>query len=263
MRFKALIEAGFKANSPTERNVLVLSWLKRNGYPHCTINEQGEVDSPSALDLSLLGTMKKGFVSGERAKHLPQFGKIDGEFTASLLELTTLEGWCPHTVTGGCDLSSNELTNLKGGPQVVGARFNVSHNNLTSLEGSPKQVDAFVAADNKLTTLEGVTPEIGMYLDISNNKFTSLKDIHKHLKKIDGFLVVQGNDIKSHVLGLFLIDGLSGISFGKKAQPWGVIVNEYLGHAHSNDLSAEDRKDVMIDCQHELIEKGYEELAQL
>jgi hypothetical protein len=260
MRFKALIEG---RGNQTEQNVLVLSWLKRHGYVHCKVNDKGEVDSAMSIDLTELRVSKKGNVIGRSGGKLPQFGTITGDFYAPMIDVTTLEGWCPREVRGNCNLSNNELKNLKGGPQDVHGKFDVSGCGLTSLEGAPRVVDgAFIAKNNELSSLEGITPETNGYLDISNNKLTTLKDIHKHVKNLnDNFIVLAGNDIKSHVLGLFLIEKLSGISISKKSQPWAVIVNDYLTHAHSNDIT--DKRDMMIDCQHELIEAGYEEHAKL
>jgi hypothetical protein len=82
---------------------------------------------------------------------------------------------------------------------------------------------------------------------------TSLKNVHKIVKKIDGAFGCDGNKIKSHVLGVLLIEGcrLFRIDNNKVED----IVNKYLKEPMS--------KQRMIDCQNELIDAGFEEYAQL
>lgn len=266
MRFKNLIEG--RTASQTEEHILILSWLKKYGYPHCTISEDGVVDSPSSidltsmnLDLSTLGDDGDStFASGNK---IPRFGVIRGNFDASMLGIKTLKGWFPHEVEASCNLSGNALTSLEGGPKIVGGKFDVSGNHLTSFKGSPKIVGSYAAIGNKLSSFEGITPQISNVLDVRNNEFESLKDIHKHVKRLDGFIALSGNPIKSHVLGLLLIKDLTGISVSRKEAPWGLIVNKYLTAGATKTGYGNNNSDNLIDCQHELIEAGYEELAQL
>jgi hypothetical protein len=63
--------------------------------------------------------------------------------------------------------------------------------------------------------------------------------------------VATGNPIKSHVLGLMLIDGLKTIRLDNKQVE--EILNRHLGKGRAGMLMA----------QEELIEAGLEEFAQL
>ena len=90
-----------------------------------------------------------------------------------------------------------------------------------------------------------------------NFKADNFKNIHKHFIKINGELFFSGLQIKSHILGLLKIRGLTNISMGgpfRVKYGWTLqdIMNKYL----------EGDRD-LIACQQELIEAGYEEYAQL
>jgi hypothetical protein len=73
------------------------------------------------------------------------------------------------------------------------------------------------------------------------------------VKKIDGQFLLHGTKIKSHILGLLLIDGCTSIVLDNKEVQ--TIVNKWLEEPMS--------KQRMINCQNELIDLGYEEFAQL
>jgi len=255
MRFKEQLVArpGDEAKTPAEKKVLILSWLKKNNFHNCIVNDDGEVDSPTSIDLGMM-RFKASSYAGLKSV-LPKFGTIHGSFDASTIGATELLGWCPHTVTEACNLNNNHLSDLRGAPNTVNGKFDVAHNELSTFEGAPRLVDAFAASGNNLSSFEGCTPDIGMYLDIRENKFKSLKDINKHVKKLDGFLAISGNDITSHVMGVFLIEGLTSLQFNRGDQRWAEIVNDHL--------SLPDRNPAIIECQHLLIEAGYEELAQI
>jgi len=277
MRFKNLIEG--RTASQTEEHILILSWLKRYGYHHCSISEDGVVNSPTSidltsmnLDLSTLGDKDDSsfasdlgmpqYTSAGAGNKLPRFGTIKGSFDAGSLGIKTLKGWFPHEIEGNCTLSGNALTSLEGGPKIVNGKFDVGGNHLTTFKGSPKIVGSYGAIGNKLSSFEGISSQISLMLDIRNNDFETLKDIHKYVKRLDGFIALSGNPIKSHVLGLLLIKDLSGISVDRKEAPWGLIVNKHLITAAKSGYG-NDNSDNLIDCQHELIEAGYEELAQI
>ena len=138
-------------------------------------------------------------------KKLPIEGKWEGYF------------FCP----------SNQLTSLEGAPTSVGGDFACSGNQLTSLEGAPTSVGGyFFCNNNQLTSLEGAPTSVGGDFICSANKLTSLKDVHKQIKKIDGKFYLSSNPIKSHVLGLLLIEGLSEVGGN---QQWVPILNEAIG----------------------------------
>ena len=121
-------------------------------------------------------------------------------------------------------------------PERVEGDFYCYHNGLTSLEGAPSWVDGI--------------------FNCRDNNLTSLHNIHKHIKHIGGMLYASRNPIKSHVLGVLLIDGLQNIFLHDVTDERPVMVAKILRkHLHSD-------RDVFA-CQEELIENGFEDFAQL
>lgn len=109
-------------------------------------------------------------------------------------------------------------------------------------------------------------PEQASSIYLGKNKFTSLKDIHKHIKQITcreaikTGLFAANNVIKSHVLGLLKIDGLTEVMLYGVGDPRELlyvenIINKYLPNKRGNDA--------VMECQNALIDAGYEEYAQL
>jgi hypothetical protein len=122
----------------------------------------------------------------------------------------------PEKVIGSFYCNDNQLTSLEGAPIKVGGIFSCSFNLLTSFDGAPKEVgDDFYGIGNKLTSLEG---------------------IHKQIKKMNGTFYAHGNPIKSHVLGLLLIEGLTQITLGN--QQVQDILNKHLGKGKAGVLNA-------------------------
>jgi hypothetical protein len=179
--------------------------------------------------------------------------KIDykgGNFYCANKRLTSLEG-APSRVSGHFDCANNELASLAGAPSHVGGGFFCSDNELTSLTGAPSRVDGnFYCAFNKLRSLEGAPSHVDGYFWCSNNKLTSLKDVHKHVTEIKGEFYASDNPIKSHVLGLLLIKGVTKIQLKNKQVE--EILNRHLGKGRVGMLMA----------QEELIEAGLEEYAK-
>jgi hypothetical protein len=161
--------------------------------------------------------------------------------------LTTLVGGPAEVEIYNC--SSCALTSLVGAPKHVKTDFNASFNALKTLAGAPTEVgDTFDVTDNELVTLDGA-PLRASRFDASHNKLTSLEGIGSKFLTSCTYFSVEHNDIKSHVLGLFLMRGLKEV---KATFPGFEIVESYLGKAGG-----------LIDCQHALIDAGYEDLAQL
>jgi len=147
--------------------------------------------------------------------------------------------------------SNNKLTSLAGAPSHVGGSFYCSSNELTSLEGAPSHVGGdFSCSVNQLTSLEGAPSHVGSFY-CSYNKLTSLKDVHKHIAEMKGALYASDNPIKSHVLGLLLIKGVTEVYLDNKQVK--EILNRHLGKGRAGMLMA----------QEELIDAGLEEFAQL
>jgi hypothetical protein len=196
-----------------------------------------------------------------RGKKLPVEGEWEGDFLCYHNQLTSLKG-APSSVGGDFLCSSNQLTSLKGAPSSVGGDFFCSGNQLTSLEGAPSSVGGnFWCSSHQLISLEGAPSSVGGNFNCSDNKLVSFKDIHKQIKKISGkfgkFYCAE-NPIKSHVLGLLLIDGLKEI-IGDVSQPWVPILNQAI------EQFDDKRKRVMW-AQAELVKQLGEEgkaLAQL
>ncbi len=177
--------------------------------------------------------------------------RVDGHFDCSANKLTSLNG-APSHVGAHFYCSHNELTSLVGAPSHVGAHFYCSHNELTSLVGAPSHVGAhFYCSANKLTSLNGAPSHVNGNFDCSLNKLTSLKDVYKHIAEIKGKFYAIENPIKSHVLGLLLIKGVTGVHLDNKQIE--EILNKHLGKGRAGMLMA----------QEELIEAGLEEFAQL
>ena len=181
--------------------------------------------------------------------------KVSDLFEAEEKSILSVMGKQEDQVAGDFSCYNNNLTSLEGSPKEVGGIFFCSYNNLTSLEGSPKEVGGnFSCYHNKLTSLEGSPKEVGGNFDCSCNKLTSLRNIHKHVKKMIGEANFEDNNIKSCVLGLLLIDGLTVVLLkNKKVQK---IINKHLKGDRKGD------RDIFA-CQEELIEHGYDEFAKL
>jgi hypothetical protein len=98
--------------------------------------------------------------------------------------------------------------------------------------------------------------ETSLPLEGIQQKFKNLP-----LKNIDGTLCLYGAPVCSHVLSLFFSAGLRRVVLFHRDIPElsavSAIVNKHLG------VDAGSNKDKMVDCQHELIEEGFEDYAQL
>ena len=143
----------------------------------------------------------------------------------------------PKRISGSFSCIDNQLTSLKGCPEEIGGNFLCGFNGLTSLEFCPKRVgQRFSCVENGLISLEG---------------------IHKNLHEVGQFACYD-NPIKSHVLGLMLINVTSTASNAIKTS-LGLYgdVDEIL-----NKWKNQGRKGV-LGAQRELLDLGYEELAQL
>ena len=157
-----------------------------------------------------------------------KFGTVFGHFDVHMNNLTSLEG-CPTRVEGECFVSRNNISSLVGSPEHVGEDFYCSHNFITSLEGAPAY--------------------IGGAFTCRNNHIASLVGIHKIIKRCTS-ISINNNPINEGGLGVLLIKDIQFISSDLDALQ---IINKYCGQG----------KRGMIDCQTELIKKGYKEFAKL
>lgn len=148
-----------------------------------------------------------------------------------------------------CD-DDESITKIKGCPDAV-KDFIGDRSALASLEGAPSKVSRhFNVNSNNITSLDGLPSFIGGDLDMGGNNLRSLKGIHKLVKHVGGVAYFQGNPIKSHVLGLLVIDGLKRVMLTNDKVS--AIINKHL--KGDRDVNA---------CQEELIDAGFEDFAQL
>lgn len=186
------------------------------------------------LESSLLKTFRRVFGSYGNEVH-------EGTLDCSTQLLTSLEG-CPEVVTGVFSCKQNELTDLKGGPREIGKYYDCSKNPLTSLEGAPKIVKgSFYATETSLA---------------------SLHNVHKYLPEIHGSAHFtlnfqrQETDIRSHVLGLLLIKGLTFVRIFNDARD--DVLNRFIKLKDGHDPMK-----LVFECQEAMIDLGFEEEAQL
>jgi hypothetical protein len=178
-----------------------------------------------------------------------------GDFNCGFRLLTSLEG-CPKVVNGDFNCFGNILQSLQYCPQSVEGDFNCFGNILQSLQYCPQVVKGnFYCSYNNLQSLQ-YCPQVvkGNFFCYSNNLW-SLQNIDKYCKQIDGKLWAYKTPIKSHVLGVMLIENIESVKLSiicSKLQTIEQIINTHLN----------TDRDVFI-CQDNLIKAGFAEYAQL
>jgi hypothetical protein len=129
--------------------------------------------------------------------------------------------------------------------------FSCSNKQLTSLEGCPQVIKGdFYCSDNKLKSLQYCPQIVKGDFYCSDNKLPSLQNIHKYCKQINNTLWAYNNPIKSHVLGVMLIENIQLVDLDQ--EPVKKIINTHLN----------TDRDVYL-CQDNLIKAGFAEYAQL
>ena len=217
-----------------------------------SLQDTGLTRLPTDLPEKITGNFlcnENGLTSLE---HCPS--EVGGDFHCGYNQLTSLK-FCPSQIGGDFHCYGNVLTSLEHCPSVVGGFFDCGNNELTSLEHCPSVVGGFFdCSDNKLTSLEFCPSVIGGFFNCCLNRLTTLKDFHRYVKKIGGRFLCRGNQIESHILGLMLveIDGKIGTGLGD-GKDVDAILNKWKNQGRKGVLGA----------QRELLELGYEELAQL
>lgn len=181
-------------------------------------------------------------------------GDFDCQYVSNL---TSLKG-SPKEVTGDFACRDNrDLVTLEGAPEIVRGNFYCTGNpKLKSLKGAPVKIGhLFSCAGNyNLTSFEGAPKEIGgTFTCASCLSITSLKGIHKHVPHIGGKFYAKDTPIKSHVLGLLLIKGCTGVSLDNKKVE--TILNKHL----PNDIGNKG----LINCQSELLDADLDDFAEL
>lgn len=161
-----------------------------------------------------------------------------------------------------CEIQSNALTSLEGAPKEV-KFFTLSESpSITSLKHSPEKCDTYMLYNvSGITSLEGISQSINQLSIFESKNLTSLHNIHKQIKRIDGEMYLSASFLKSHILGILLIPGLTELSVvntsskNPKLVEAAKIINKYLPNDRGNDA--------VVDCQNELLDAGLEDFAQL
>jgi hypothetical protein len=141
--------------------VKIREWLKSVGIENYAINDDFSIDVFRFVNLAFKG------ING-----LPsyiQFNKIKGDFDIDDIGLDSLRG-CPRYVDGYFSCQMNNLTNLIGGPEIVGRSYYANANNLISVEGLARK--------------------IGGNLDLVDNSVVFKKNDIKKISKIMGYTYV-------------------------------------------------------------------------
>jgi len=167
-------------------------------------------------------------------------------------EITSLHG-SPKVCNSASITSNKKLRSLIGGPQSAETSYFCYSNSLESLQGAPETVKNFHCHDNNLKTFMHAPKKVDLSFFGANNPVTSLRGIGiDYLCYVGGKLRLTNLKVTSHALGLMLIKGRPQIIADF---PGFEIIEKYL--------AADREQEQLIECQHELIEKGFEDLAQL
>jgi len=188
-------------------------------------------------------------------------------------ELVSLEGG-PKTVRGKFTIAyCPVLRSLEGGPTVVGDFEIESCPSLTSLKGAPVTAGYFQVQNGMMADLEGCPHVDGMWLQM--RKLTSLKGMQQKIFKRGVSITcdhpmtlsLAGTGIQflcecanltikakrvSHALGLCLVK-VKSAEYATLDFPGGEIIKPFLNTGREG----------LIECQHQLIEAGYEDEAKL
>ena len=160
-----------------------------------------------------------------------------------------------YYVTGDLELIGKNLTSLNGSPQKVVGSFSCGDNLIETLKGGPREVTKHFSCTNNpnLRSLEGAPEKVGGHFFASQcKKLTSLEGIHRQVKEINGALLVDMSPIKSHVLGVLLIQGLSMVRLDNRR------VEDIL----NKHLPSQGMRSLLL-AQEELLDAGLEEFAKL
>lgn len=180
------------------------------------------------------------------------------EFELINTHVKSLKG-SPENVDGRVIIRGNiNLHSLEGGPKTIGGSYFASENRLVTLKGAPKLIHGGSFSCHMNSTLEDIEggPE-EVKGDVKLNMNRSLKTLAgigtKWFKKVGGTLNV-GKQVEEHALGLVLMD----CRHFTLLFPGSEIIIEYAGKQ-----TKEEREDAVIECQHALIDAGFERLAKL
>lgn len=158
--------------------------------------------------------------------------KIDGYFYCADTDLISLKGSPSEYVRANFICDSTRIVSLEGAPKIVKGSFNCNKTKITSLNFAPLIVGEARFSYNHITSLEGIG--------------------RKYFKEcISGILAGFQCPIKSNILGLMLVKGLTGFYSNLDDEIQDIIHKHLIGN-----------KDV-LELQEELLEKGFKQYAKL
>lgn len=131
---------------------------------------------------------------------------------------------------------SNQLTNLKGSPKIVGGGFYCSRNQLISLQYAPLEIeDIFSCWGNNLLSIAHAT-KIGNYLDFSlKNPFKITDEVISSVKRMSyeqqmaELKFFDENDFEASKMFQDVLDDL-GINYGKRTEFKNLIKENNFGY---------------------------------
>lgn len=95
---------------------------------------------------------------------------IGGALIADTNKITSLANLFGVRISGGIDVSNNELRSLEGSPEIVHGTFNCENNQLRNLIGAPAVIyKDFYCSFNLLTSLEGCPKKVHGNFYCTNN----------------------------------------------------------------------------------------------
>lgn len=165
----------------------------------------------------------------------------------------TLKG-CPEKISDNFVCADQYLTSFEGGPKEVTGYFYAARNKIKSLKGAPTKVGDYFSCEDtpSLNSFDCDPIEVNGVMFFINTGFTSLKDIHKHIKRCER-IHFTGCDIKSNILGLFLINNLISASFENKT------ITDII----NRNLKNPSKPKGMIKAQRELIDADLDDFAEV
>ena len=189
--------------------------------------------------------------------HLPfKMRSVGGDLkliaTSNLESISEL----PKDLPWSFQVSSSKLTTLTGGPETVGIGvYLYNHPDLLSLEGFPRNKDKplekiMLSNLDKVHSLHGICDTKILHVFGQNVKM-SLKDIEKMCPSLET-LVLENCEITDSVLGLLELENLVRIK-SLVGHDWVTVINNHLIQPDRN----------IFKCQQELIDMGYEKLAEM
>lgn len=225
--------AGGGANS--EFTTAVTTWL--NNFSDVT---KFTVNDDHSIDIN-----QNAFFNKMPFKKIPVKIKTVKELVVAGGLLETLDNF-PEVVEGNLTVMFNDLTSFKGGPRTVKGACTVEGNfELSSFEGAPERIEGDLnIRQTGFASLQGIEDHI---------KFIGGKLIAKDMKRVeklpDGKSKLSDGQVTSHIMGVFLIDGITKVELDNEAIA--KIINKHLP----------DRDMEM--CQEELIEAGFGSHAKI